>query len=334
MTRLDMRAMPTLTMIPTTQRAAVEVSVIIPVTERPERLVDLYREYSAPLRASGRTFEFVVVAHPYFRDLTTPLAELAAAGEPIQVLEAGRSIGETALLRLALPHCHGRTIITLPAYRQVEATAIPGLLTALDNGADFASACRFPRQDGWVNRFQSRVLHGLLGRVNRNRLSDVACGARAMRREVLDELPLYGDLGRFLPLLAAHQGHTVTEVPVPQHPQNARARVYSPGVYVRRLIDVLGLLFLLRFTEKPLRFFGLFGSVLTASGGLLLAVLFVQRLAGEPIADRPLLLLGVLLVTIGLQSIALGLIGEMIVHFNASRRRIYRVRPTAPAAGA
>ena len=328
MTGLDMRAMPTLTMLPTSQRATVDISVVVPVTERPDSLVELYREFSAPLRASGRPFEFVVVAHPYFRHLTAPLAELGAAGEPVQVLEAGRSIGETALLRFALPHCQGRTIITLPAYRQVEARAIPELLAALDEGADFATACRFPRRDGLINRMQSKALHLLIGRVNRNGLSDVACGVRAMRREVLDELPLYGDLGRFLPLLAVHHGHTVREVPIEQHPRNTAQRVYSPGVYIRRLIDVLGLLFLMRFTEKPLRFFGLFGSVLAGSGGLLLTVLLAQRVAGQPIADRPLLLLGVLLVTIGLQAIALGLIGEMIVHFNASRRRIYRVRPT------
>jgi hypothetical protein len=109
-----------------------------------------------------------------------------------------------------------------------------------------------------------------------------------------------------------------------------RSRVYSPGVYLRRLIDVVGLLFLLKFTEKPLRFFGLIGSLLSGVGAVLLAVLFVQRLAGESLANRPLLLLAVLLMVLGIQSVALGLIGEMIVHLTASQRRRYRLR-TAPS---
>ena len=108
------------------------------------------------------------------------------------------------------------------------------------------------------------------------------------------------------------------------------ARIYSPGVYLRRLIDVMGLLFLLRFTDKPLRLFGLVGSVVTLGGAAILGVIFVQRLAGQGAADRPLLLLGVLLLTLGIQAIALGLIGEMIVHLNAPRRRAYRLRPPEP----
>jgi hypothetical protein len=107
-------------------------------------------------------------------------------------------------------------------------------------------------------------------------------------------------------------------------------RVYSPGVYLRRLIDVVGLLFLLKFTDKPLRFFGLIGSLLSGLGAILLAVLFFQRLAGESLANRPLLLLAVLFMVLGIQSVALGLIGEMIVHLTASQRRRYRLR-TAPS---
>ncbi len=158
-------------------------------------------------------------------------------------------------------------------------------------------------------------------------MHDAACGVRVMRREVLEELPLYGDFARFLPLLALHGGYRVEELASPQHPLNRRPRVYGPGVYVRRLVDVLGLFFLLRFTDKPLRFFGLVGAALSGVGGLLLLLLFAQRVTGSPISQRPLLLLGVLFLTLGMQAIALGLIGEIVVHFNASKRRGYRLRP-------
>ncbi len=303
-----------------------DVSVIVTVTERPESLVELYREYSAVLRDGGQTYEFIFVAHPFFGELMTAVGALAGDGEPIRTIEAGRSIGDTALLRMALPEARGSVIITLPAYRQVEANALPKLLDRIAAGADLAVARRWPRRDALINRFQHRVLHLLIGSLGSDRIHDVACGVRAARRETLEELPLYGDFLRFLPLLAIYSGYQVEEVATPQHERDKAGRVYGPGVYLRRLIDVFGLFFLLRFTDKPLRFFGLLGSIFALVGSVLLAALLIERASGEGIGGRPLLLLAVLLTVLGVQAIALGLIGEMIVHFNVGRARRYRVR--------
>jgi hypothetical protein len=145
-----------------------------------------------------------------------------------------------------------------------------------------------------------------------------------MRTEVLRDLPLYGDFFRYLPLLALHEGYRVDEIDAAQHAGSSAARIYGPGVYLRRLIDVLGLFFLLRFTDKPLRFFGLIGSALSVLGSVTLAVVIAQRFQGRALADRPMFLLGVLILVLGVQSISLGLIGEIIVH-HASRRGTYRL---------
>lgn len=304
----------------------LDVSVIVPVVERPEPLDELYAEFSKPLVEMGVSFEFVFVAHPWFRAITRPLERLAGSGAPVRLLESGYSVGETRLLLIGAAACHGRIVVTLPAYRQVEAAVLPALIRRVEKGADLAVAWRFPRVDAPVNRIQNHVLHALLGSLSDGRIHDVACGVRAMRVEFLREIPLYGDFVRFLPLLAYREGYAVEQVQTPVHQRAMGARVYSPGVYLRRLIDVMGLVFLLRFTEKPLRLFGLVGTVLAMIGAAILALVFVQRLAGQGAADRPLLLLGVLLLTLGVQAIALGLIGEMIVHFNAPRRRAYRLR--------
>jgi hypothetical protein len=304
----------------------VDVTVIVTVVESPASLVLLYEEFSKPLAASGRSFEFIFAAHPLFRPLTDALAPLVAKGAPIRVIDVGQSVGETVLLRLAAGSARGRAVVTLPAYRQVEAKTLPALLAQLDGGADVAVAWRSPRIDSFVNRAQNRILHWTLGTLVRDRIHDVACGVRAIRPEVLAELPLYGDFARFLPLLALRDGWRVDEVASAVHPDAMKGRLYGPGVYLRRLIDVLGLLFLLRFTEKPLRFFGLVGTFLAAPGGVILFVVFLQRLGGQGAADRPVVLLGVLLLVLGVQLIALGLIGEMIVHLTASRRRGYRLR--------
>ncbi|HYL30144.1 MAG TPA: hypothetical protein VEU27_09505, partial [Gemmatimonadales bacterium] len=294
-----------------------DVTVIVPVVERPTSLTALYREFAAPLRQSGRSFEFVFVSYPWFRHLTDPLGEFAAQGEPIRLIEAMQGVSETALLKLAAASARGAVLVTLPAYFQTEASAIPALLARVEAGADLAVAWRWPRRDSLVNRLQNRVLHLFVGGITGGRLHDVACGVRALRREVVQEVPLYGEFARFLPLLAMREGFAVEEVQSPVHPGAMRSRVYGPGVYLRRLIDVVGLLFLLKFTDKPLRFFGLIGSVLSGIGAIMLAVLFFQRLAGESLASRPMLLLAVLLMVLGIQSVALGLIGEMIVHLTA-----------------
>ncbi|HJU66576.1 MAG TPA: glycosyltransferase [Gemmatimonadaceae bacterium] len=303
-----------------------DVSIIIPLTERAEPLPELIAEYADVVRRSGRSFEVLIVAHPHFARELSPVPPFVEEGEPVRVIETGRSVGETALLRLGLANSSGRIILTIPPYRQVQPEAVLDLLQQVEDGTDLAVARRWPRvQDAWVNRFQNRVLHSMVGPLAGDRIHDVACGVRAVRRDVLQGLPLYGEFGRFLPLLALYNGYSVGETDSPQHPNDRRPRVYRPGIYLRRLIDVLGLFFLLRFTDKPLRFFGLIGSGLAAPGALLLLVLVIQRAAGRGIADRPLLLLSVLLITLGVQAVALGLIGEMIVHFNAPRRRIYRL---------
>jgi hypothetical protein len=301
------------------------ISVIVPVTERPEPLDELYRELAAPLRTAGRPFEFVFVTEPWGRPLATGLAALAAEGEPVRALLTGQVVGETAQIRLALGQCRGDIVVIHPAYRRVEAAALMTLIARVESGADLATARRWPRRDSWINRLQTRAFRRLIVGLGAGQIEDIGSGVRAGRRDVLRAIPLYGEFARFLPLAAQREGYVVEEVPVPQHPHERRTRVYSPGVYLRRLIDVVGLVFLLRFTEKPLRFFGLTGALLSTLGGLILVVLAFQRLGGESLADRPLLLLGLLLLVLGVQAIALGLIGEIIVHLHATHRRTYRI---------
>lgn len=310
---------------------APEITLIMTVVERPEALDELYREYATALRASGYTFEVIITAEPFYRSLLEPLEGAARDGEPVRIIGAARTVGETALLRLGIAKSRGRIIVAAPAYRQVRPEAAAELIAAVEQGADLAVAWRWPRRDAWINRFQNRALHLVTGRLAHSRLHDVACGLRAARSDVLREIPLYGDFARFLPLIALHRGYRVVEVPVAQHANDLRGRVYGPGVYLRRLVDLLGLFFLLRFTEKPLRFFGLVGSALALPGIIITALLGIERLAGHPIGHRPLLLLGVLLMTLGVQAIALGLIGEMIVHFSINGRRTYRLFGAAPA---
>lgn len=302
------------------------VSVLVPVSERPESLDDLYREYAAALTSAGWSPEFVFVTPSWRRGTLAVLQDLRARGEPIQTLEVGGNATEADLLRAGAERASHDLLLTLPAYRRIRPEAVPELLDEVGEDVDLAVARRSPRRDPWVNRVQNRLFHGILHLLVGGKVTDTGCGVRAMRRKVLEDVPLYGDFDRFLPVLAARQGYRVREVAAPQHERDVEPRIYAPGTYLRRLIDLLGLFFLTRFTYKPLRFFGLVGSALGGIGGLVLLVVFVQRMGGRPLADRPLLVLGVLLATLGVQAFALGLVGEIVVHFNAPDRPDYRVR--------
>lgn len=299
------------------------VSVLVPVTERPASLAELYREFAAPLRARVQSFEFIFLAEPWFKDEMEAVHRLAEEGEPVRVIEPGQRMGETSLLKMGVAEARAPIVVTLPAYHRVEANALPELVARVEAGADMAVARRWPRKDAWINRFQNRLLHGLLQGLSKGQVHDVACGVRAMRRSVVEQVPLYGDNVRFLPLLAMREGFSVEEIDTPQHARDVRTRVYSPRIYLHRLIDIIGLFFMIRFTDKPLRFFGAFGGVFSLIGGLIMVWVLVERFQGQPMADRPLLLLGVLLFVLGVQAIALGLIGEIIVHLSAPRRRPY-----------
>ena len=301
------------------------VSVIVPVVERSDDLMVLRQAYAQELERRGEEHEFLFVFDGGF--VPPPeLVDLSRRDESIRLLSFARVFGETAALRLGIERSRGDVIITLPAYFQVQPGGIALMLDALQGGADLVVANRSPRVDSWLNRLQSRGFHWMLSGVTDRRFHDIACGVRVMRRATAEALPIYGDLHRFIPALALREGYRVDEVAVPQHPSDARTRVYRPGTYLRRLLDVAAFFFHAKITEKPLRFFGLVGSVCFGLGAVTSLVLLWERLAGQAIANRPLLLLAVLLVALGVQLMGLGLVGEIIVHLRSPHRRAYRVR--------
>ncbi|MEO7985030.1 MAG: glycosyltransferase [Gemmatimonadales bacterium] len=301
------------------------VSVVVPVVERADDLTALYHGFAGELERRGQDFEFLFVFDGGFEP-SPELVALAAGSERIHLHRFAQRFGETAALRLGIERSRGDLLVTLPAYFQVRPEGLGSLLDALSGGVELVVANRSPRLDSWLNRLQSRAFHKMLGGIGDTAFHDMACGVRVMGRTVAESLPLYGDMHRFIPAIAVREGYTVREVAVPQHPNDARVRVYGPGVYFRRLLDIATFFFLAKFTEKPLRFFGMVGSLSLAIGVAISAILVVDKIKGQAIANRPLLLLGVLLVALGVQLMGLGLVGEIIVHLRAPHRRAYRVR--------
>ncbi|MBL1277359.1 MAG: glycosyltransferase [Ectothiorhodospiraceae bacterium] len=302
----------------------VDVSVIVPVSERFDDVAVLYKEYKEALQATDNSFEFVYVLDGEFPDVLADLISLQASGEQITIIKLAKWFGEATALTAGFEHSSGDMILTLPAYFQIESVDIPKLLTELQNN-DMVVARRWPRIDSSVNQFQTRLFHWALGFTGCT-FQDLGCAVRAFKRQVINEVTVYGDQHRFLPVLAERRGFQISEIDVRQSTQDSQRRVYSPGVYIRRLLDFITVFFLVKFTKKPLRFFGLIGSGTLAIGGIMLLVLIIERLFfGEALADRPALLLSSLLIVLGVQVFAIGLIGELIIFTHAKDLKEYTI---------
>lgn len=301
------------------------VSAIIPVGGRCGDLAALFREYHGALVELGERFEIIFVLDGPRPQAATQIEQLLQQGERLTVIELTRHFGEATALMAGFQRASGRTIVTLPAYDQIEAAEINRLVRALSD-ADVAIGHRSPRAGGRWEALRRRAFHGILGHVTGLRFRDLGCGARAFNRRVLEEIALYGDQHRFLPVLASRQGFRVTEIDVRQSPRDRYDGRYGARDYMRRALDIFSVFFLVRFTKRPLRFFGMIGAVTFGLGFLLTAWLVVDRLLGHhALADRPALLLSSLLVVLGLQLFALGLLGELIIFTHAREIKDYQI---------
>jgi glycosyltransferase involved in cell wall biosynthesis len=303
-----------------------ELSAIIVVGSRIDNLTELIAAYDQALARCG-AHEIICVLDG--AGAAGVYDEIVALRERLQghlkIVRLTRAFGEATALRCGFDQSRGSVILTLPAYFQVEPLEI-GDLVAAARSADMVQAWRHPRRGGRFERIRRSMFHGILRWIIGHEFKDLGCTVRAMHRRVLEELNIYGDQHRFLPVLASNAGFRVVELAAPQSPKDVYRNRYRIREYLHRLLDLFTVFFLVRFTKKPLRFFGTIGSLTFAVGGTVLVIVVAQRLFfGEALADRPALLLSALLVVLGLQLFGLGLIGELIIFTHARALKEYRI---------
>jgi glycosyltransferase involved in cell wall biosynthesis len=307
-------------------RENVCVSAIIPVGDRRSDIDELYWDYKRGLEQLDASYEIIFALDGERPKTREALRRLQMAGEDIIVIGLARAFGEATALTAGFEHAHGEVILTLPAYHQIEGSEITRLVQALD-GCDVAIGRRWPRAGGRFEAIRRATFHALVGWVTNQHLRDLGCSARAVKRRVLEEIYLYGDQHRFLPVLADRQGFRVKEIDVRQSPKDVREQGYRLREYAHRALDLVTILFLVRFTKKPLRFFGMLGVITFGLGALFTAYLVIERLfLAQPLADRPALLLSSLLIVLGMQLFAMGLLGELIIFTHARNIKDYQVQ--------
>ncbi|MGI9285613.1 MAG: glycosyltransferase [Pseudomonadales bacterium] len=303
-----------------------KLSIIVPVCERTRDVADHYYEYKQYCDELADHVEYIYVVASDDLKTVSSLRALKDKQENLTLLVLNRNYGEATAIEAGFSKASGDLILTLPPYLQVESSDLQTLFDQIDE-YDMVLAKRSPRLDGMFNRAQTKTFNFLLNSLSHQEISDIGCGVRLIKPQVLKEVHIYGDQHRFLPLLAHQLGFSYIEVPLRQSPADSGRRLYGPGIYSRRILDLLTIVFLTKFNKKPLRFFGLLGGSAIAVGTIGLIYLAIDRLVfSNDLADRPLLVLFTLFFTLGFQLMAIGLVGETVIFTHSKENKEYMIK--------
>jgi glycosyltransferase involved in cell wall biosynthesis len=295
------------------------ITVVVPVHDEERSLTTLYEELRAALEPLGRLWEVVFVDDGSTDGSFATLTRLHSEADNVKVVRLRRNFGKAAALAAGFRHASGDVVVTIDADLQDDPAEIPRLLAKLDEGFDLVSGWKTQRRDPLSRRIPSRIFNSVVGRVSGLRLHDLNCGLKAYRADVVRNLRIYGELHRFLPVLAHDRGYRVAELPVNHRPREHGKSRYGVERYFRGFLDFLTVWFMGRYRHRPLHLFGGLGLLLGTIGAVLLVYLTVLKLSGEAIGHRPLLTLGVLLAVVGLQFFSLGLLSELITSHHEER---------------
>ncbi len=311
-----------------TQRERVDLSVVVPVLDEEGSLSELHRQIGAAVEPLSLHYEIVFVDDGSRDGTYERLEELFATDPHVRVISFRRNFGKTAALVAGFRESRGDVIVTLDGDLQDDPMEIPRFLAMIADGHDLVVGWKRERHDPLGKRLPSKVFNSVVRGSSGIPLHDFNCGFKAYRREVLDDLRLYGDMHRFIPVLAAWKGYRVGELTVLHHERQFGQSKFGVGRMLSGLVDFIRVLFLTRYLQQPLALFGTAGLVLLLLGligGIYLAVL---KILGQSIglSHLPLLLLTVLLILFGAMLLAIGLIGEMVRHFYYRAVDEYSVR--------
>ena len=295
------------------------ISVVVPVFNEEGSVETLYDEIVAALEPEGQPYEVIFVDDGSTDGSLGVLSGLHGETTNIVVIHLRRNFGKAAALQAGFLEAKGEVVVTIDADLQDDPAEIRQLIAKLEEGFDLVSGWKTRRNDPWSRRVLSRAFNWATAVVSGVRLHDVNCGLKAYREEALRGVRLYGELHRFIPVLAAYRGFRVAEIPVNHRPRQHGQSKYGLNRYVRGLFDLVTVTFMGRYRHRPLHLFGGVGLLMGLAGLAILVYLTVVKIAGGAIGHRPLLTLGVLLVVVAIQFISLGLVSELITSQHEER---------------
>lgn len=304
-----------------------QVSIVVPVKDEQETILSLVQAidevFASSLAQVARLSE-VIIVDDGSADRTWAAIEQAVVAWPFVVgVRLRRNFGKAAALQEGIRHSTGNIIVTMDGDLQDDPKEIPRFLDAMDQGFDLVSGWKQVRHDPLGKTLPSRLFNWVTAAVTGIRIHDFNCGFKAYDRRVFDSVDLYGELHRFVPALAHSEGFRVTEIAVTHHPRRFGKSKYGPKRLLKGFLDLLTVLTVTRFRRRPGHLFGGLGMAIGLIGGAMLAYLTVVWLLGEPIGNRPLLIISTLFVIVGVQFVVFGMVAELIVHASGQPRATY-----------
>ncbi|MCX7797068.1 MAG: glycosyltransferase family 2 protein [Melioribacter sp.] len=292
-----------------------KVSIIIPLYNEEESLKPLYNELKKTLKNISCDHEIIFVDDGSTDKSLNVIKELARIDNRVHYLSFRTNYGKSAALQIGFKHASGDVIITMDADLQDDPEEIPNLLRKLEEGYDLVSGWKKKRYDPMIKRYSSRFFNFVTRLFSKVKIHDFNCGLKAYRRAVVQSINVYGELHRYIPVLAGWKGFSITEIPVKHHPRRYGKTKFGVSRFFKGFLDLITVIFTVRFIKRPMHLFGFVGLLTAFLGGFIsLWLTYEKFFLGKGINNRPIFFLGILLIIVGIQFFAIGLLGELFVH--------------------
>lgn len=297
-----------------------KISIVIPLYNEEESLSPLVNEIRKALKPINKPYEVLFIDDGSTDSSLKVIKDLARTDTRIKYISFRKNYGKSAALQVGFKAATGDAVITMDADLQDDPNEIPNLLKKLDEGYDLCSGWKKQRHDPFIKKYSSRFFNFVTRLISGIKIHDFNCGLKAYRKEVVNNLNVYGELHRYVPVLANWQGFTVAEIPVKHHARRYGKTKFGMSRFFKGFIDLITVTFVGRYIKRPMHFFGFFGALSFFVGLIVNGYLTIEWLSGRALSNRPMLFLGMLLIIVGVQFFSVGLLGEMMVHQNQSER--------------
>jgi glycosyltransferase involved in cell wall biosynthesis len=292
-----------------------KVSIVVPLLNEDESLRPLYNEIKKVFKGISSDYELLFVDDGSTDKSLSVIKELARLDNKIRYFSFRKNYGKSAALQTAFKNVTGDAVITMDADLQDDPNEIPNLLKKLDEGFDMVSGWKKKRHDPFIKKYSSRFFNFITRFFSHVKIHDFNCGLKAYRKEVVQSINVYGELHRYIPVLADWNGFSVSEIAVKHHPRRYGKTKFGISRFFKGFIDLITVIFTTRYIKRPMHAFGFIGVITAAAGLVISAILTYEKIFNHiGIGNRPLLFLGILLIIVGVQFFAIGLLGEILVH--------------------
>jgi glycosyltransferase involved in cell wall biosynthesis len=302
-----------------------KLSIIVPLYNEEESIRPLVNEIKRALGRVDIDYEVLFIDDGSQDDSLKHIKEISKTDKRFRFISFRKNYGKSAALHTGFKNAKGNAVVTIDADLQDDPQEISNLLKKLDDGYDLCSGWKKNRKDPFIKKYSSKLFNFITRLISGIKIHDINCGLKAYRKEVVENIKVYGEMHRYIPVLAKWQGFKITETPVQHRARRYGKTKYGISRFFKGFIDLITVTFATRYIKRPMHFFGFFGALAFIAGVAVLGYLTALWIQGQPLSNRPMIFLGMLLIIVGVQMFSVGLLGEMLVH-NSKDEKEYVIK--------